>query len=91
MRWDLILDGVMIVLLLATVFCKFLLNRRLAVLRSDKEALESFIDRFTEATSKADSSILGMRNTGAMPVHVGSPLSKAGSAGRVAVPDRPRR
>ena len=78
MNWDLILDGVMIVLLLATVFYAFLLNRRLAVLRSDKEALESFIDRFTEATSKADSSIRGMRNTAEQcRSMLGDPLSKA--------------
>ncbi len=78
MNWDLILDGVMIVLLLATVIYAFLLNRRLAVLRSDKDALESFIERFTEATAKADSSIRGMRNTAEQcRSMLGDPLSKA--------------
>jgi chromosome segregation ATPase len=61
MPWALILDGLLAVLLLMMIGYAFVLNRRLATLRTDREDLEAFISRFNEATSKANASLQGLR------------------------------
>ena len=61
MVWALILDGFLAVLLILMIVYSFLLNRRLATIRRDKGELELFIQRFNEATGKADASLKGLR------------------------------
>ncbi len=62
MPWALILDGLLAVLLLLMIAYAFVLNRRLATLRTDREDLEAFIARFNDATNKANGSLQGLRS-----------------------------
>lgn len=62
MPWALILDGLLAVLLLLMIAYAFVLNRRLATLRTDREDLEAFIARFNDATNKANASLQGLRS-----------------------------
>ncbi|MDF1793183.1 MAG: DUF6468 domain-containing protein [Thalassobaculaceae bacterium] len=57
----LILDVLLIILLLATIVYAVVLHRRLAMLRSEKEGLETFLERMSQATAKADASLKGIR------------------------------
>ena len=61
MPWALILDGLLAVLLLLMIGYAFVLNRRLATLRTDRDDLEAFIGRFNDATNKANASLKGLR------------------------------
>jgi hypothetical protein len=63
MNLALILDVLLIFLLLATIVYAMVLHRRLAMLRSEKEGLETFLDRMSQATAKADASLKGIRQT----------------------------
>ncbi|MCR9072056.1 MAG: DUF6468 domain-containing protein [Alphaproteobacteria bacterium] len=63
MTLALILDSALIVLLLATIVYAMVLHRRLAMLRSEKEGLEVFLERMSQATAKADASLKGIRQT----------------------------
>jgi len=62
MPWALILDGLLAILLLLMIAYAFVLNRRLATLRTDREDLEAFIARFNDATNKANASLQGLRS-----------------------------
>lgn len=61
MLWALILDGLLVVLLLLMIGYAFVLNRRLSTLRADRTGLEVFINRFNDATDKANASLKGLR------------------------------
>jgi len=61
MNLALTLDLVLIVLLLATIIYALVLHRRLAMLRSEKEGLEGFLEKMSDATAKADASLKGIR------------------------------
>jgi hypothetical protein len=61
MPWDLLLDGLLVVLLLLMIGYAFVLNRRLSTLRADRTDLEVFINRFNDATDKANASLKGLR------------------------------
>ena len=61
MPWALILDGLLVVLLLLMIGYAFVLNRRLSTLRTDRADLEVFINRFNDATDKANASLKGLR------------------------------
>ena len=63
MELALILDVILIFLLLATIVYAMVLHRRLSMLRSEKEGLETFLDRMSQATQKADASLKGIRQT----------------------------
>lgn len=63
MNLTLALDLLLVVLLLATIVYAMVLHRRLASLRSEKEGLEVFLERMSQATTKADASLKGLRQT----------------------------
>lgn len=63
MNLALILDVLLIILLLATIVYAMVLHRRLSMLRSEKEGLETFLERMNQATAKADASLKGIRQT----------------------------
>lgn len=63
MNLTLTIDVILIVLLLATIVYAVVLHRRLGVLRSEKDDLEGFLDRMSQATAKADASLKGIRQT----------------------------
>jgi len=63
MNLALILDVLLIILLLATIVYAMVLHRRLSMLRSEKEGLETFLERMNQATVKADASLKGIRQT----------------------------
>lgn len=63
MNLALILDVLLIILLLATIVYAMVLHRRLSMLRSEKEGLETFLERMNQATAKADASLKGIRET----------------------------
>lgn len=78
MNLALILDFVLIVLLLATIVYAMVLHRRLAMLRSEKEGLETFLERMSQATAKADASLKGIRQTAEQAQNVlNEPIVKA--------------
>jgi Tfp pilus assembly protein PilO len=53
----LILDMLIAILLVATIVYAFMLNRRLAQLRSDQSELEALANQFNDATIRAEESI----------------------------------
>ncbi len=57
------LDLVLIALLVATIAYAMVLHRRLGALRSDRADLETFLERMSQATAKADASLKGIRET----------------------------
>ncbi|MBI1778639.1 MAG: hypothetical protein HYR63_25135 [Proteobacteria bacterium] len=57
----LILDGLVAVLLVATIVYAWLLNRRLGGLRAHRDELQTTINQFTEATKRAEVSIQTLR------------------------------
>ena len=56
-----LLDGLMIVLLVATIVYAWELNRRLATWRSDKGELEKLIERFNQAAQRAETGIATLK------------------------------
>ena len=78
MNLALILDILLIVLLLATIVYAMVLHRRLGTLRSEKEGLETFLDRMSQATAKADASLKGIRQTAEQAqAMLNDPMSRA--------------
>ena len=63
MGWLNLIDGILIILLLATIFCAVSLSRRLSSLRSDKKNLEKLMGEFHHISEKADKSLTGIRAT----------------------------
>ena len=63
MGWLNLIDGVLIILLVATIFCAVSLSRRLSSLRSDKKNLEKLMGEFHQISEKADKSLTGIRAT----------------------------
>ena len=63
MAWSLIIDGLLTLLLLVSIYCAIRLNTRLSILRSDKSNLEKLIQQFEVVTEKADASLSGLRRT----------------------------
>jgi septal ring factor EnvC (AmiA/AmiB activator) len=63
MGWLNIIDGILIILLSATIFCAVNLSRRLSSLRSDKKNLEKLMSEFHHISEKADKSLTGIRAT----------------------------
>ncbi|MEQ8397686.1 DUF6468 domain-containing protein [Thalassobaculum sp.] len=63
MNYELALDLLLIVLLLATIIYVALLQRRLSSLRADREAVDTVVDRMNEATRRAEASLKGIRQT----------------------------
>ncbi len=61
MNLELGLNILLIVLLLPTVIYIVLLQRRLASLRADREAVDAVVERVNEATRRADASLKGIR------------------------------
>ena len=61
MNLDLGLNLLLIVLLLPTVVYVVLLQRRLASLRADREAVDLVVERMNEATRRAEASLKGIR------------------------------
>ena len=63
MGWLNLIDGILIILLVATICCAMSLSRRLYSLRSDKKNLEKLIGEFHDISEKADKSLTGIRAT----------------------------
>ena len=63
MGWLNLIDGILIILLVATIFCAMSLSRRLSSLRSDKKNLEKLMGEFHDISEKADKSLTGIRAT----------------------------
>ena len=63
MGWLNIIDGILIILLSATIFCAVSLSRRLSSLRSYKKNLEKLMSEFHHISEKADKSLTGIRAT----------------------------
>ena len=63
MGWLNLIDGILIILLVATICCAMTLSRRLSSLRSDKKNLEKLIGEFHDISEKADKSLTGIRAT----------------------------
>ena len=59
MGWLNLIDGILIILLVATIFCAVSLSRRLSSLRSDKKNLEKLMGEFHHISEKADKSLPG--------------------------------
>ena len=62
-HYGLILDSLIVVLLLATIFYCVVLNRRLGRLRNSRTELERATRAFAEAAARADAGIKGLRHT----------------------------
>ena len=63
MGWLNLIDGILIILLVATICCAMSLSRRLSSLRSDKKNLEKLIGELHDISEKADKSLTGIRAT----------------------------
>ena len=63
MGWLNLIDGILIILLVATICCAVSLSRRLSSLRSDKQNLEKLMSEFHDISEKADKSLTGIRAT----------------------------
>ena len=63
MGWLNLIDGILIILLVATICCAVSLSRRLSSLRSDKKNLEKLMSEFHDISEKADKSLTGIRAT----------------------------
>jgi hypothetical protein len=61
MNPSLILDGVVALLLVATIIYAFILNRRLNAWRRDKSELEALINRFNSAAERAEAGIAALK------------------------------
>ena len=62
-HYGLILDSLIVVLLLATIFYCVVLNRRLGRLRNSRTELERATRAFAEAAARADAGIKGLRRS----------------------------
>lgn len=60
----LILDGLLVVLLLATIVYAMILNRKLNRLRGNHDEMEVFVDKLNVACARAESATAGLRNAG---------------------------
>ncbi len=65
MTISVIADGLVAILLVATIVCCVVLNRRLSGLRRNEAELMALIARFNEATARAETGIETLRKTGA--------------------------
>ena len=63
LSFSLILDILIAVLLVATIGYAIALNRRLTLLRKDKDELEALTMKFAQATTKADASIQNLKGS----------------------------
>lgn len=63
MIWSLLIEGLLVLLLTATIYFAIRLNRRLTVLRVEKEQLEKVITQFELVADRAHSSLSGLRAT----------------------------
>ena len=63
MPWDLALQAILIMLLMAFLYYAILLNKRLGNLRASRGELEKLIHTFADATNRADKSIHGFKST----------------------------
>ena len=63
MIWSLLLEGLLVLLLTATIYFAIRLNKRLTVLRVEKEQLEKLITQFELVADRAHSSLSGLRAT----------------------------
>ena len=61
MSWTLALDVLIALLLAGTITTTFLLNRRLAVLRADRDELDKLAQNFLHATQRADDGVAGLK------------------------------
>ncbi|MCA8931940.1 MAG: hypothetical protein KDA49_05700, partial [Rhodospirillaceae bacterium] len=62
-HYGIFLDGLIVVLLVATIFYAVALSRRLASLRDNRKEMEVAVRRFVEASTRADASIKGLKRT----------------------------
>ena len=62
-HFQLILDGLVVVMLAATIFYAAALSRRLNKLRDNRREMETAVRRFAEASIKADASVKGLKRT----------------------------
>ena len=60
----LILDGFLILLLLATIVYAMILNRKLNRLRGNHEEMDVFVDKLNVACARAEAATAGLRNAG---------------------------
>tara|TARA_E500000318_G_scaffold80233_1_gene75357 strand:- start:15291 stop:15842 length:552 start_codon:yes stop_codon:yes gene_type:complete len=60
----LILDGLLVVLLLATIVYAMILNRKLNRLRGNHDEMEVFVDKLNVACARAEAATAGLRNAG---------------------------
>ena len=63
MIWSLLIEGLLVLLLTATIYFALRLNKRLTVLRVEKEQLEKLITQFELVADRAHSSLSGLRAT----------------------------
>ena len=62
-HFGVILDGLVIVMLAATIFYAAALSRRLNQLRDNRREMEAAVRKFAEASVKADASVKGLKRT----------------------------
>ena len=63
MIWSLLIEGLLVLLLTATIYFAIRLNKRLTVLRVEKEQLDKLITQFELVADRAHSSLSGLRAT----------------------------
>ena len=63
MIWSLLIEVLLVLLLTATIYFAIRLNKRLTVLRVEKEQLEKLITQFELVADRAHSSLSGLRAT----------------------------
>ena len=63
MIWSLLIEVLLVLLLTATIYFAVRLNKRLTVLRVEKEQLEKLITQFEVVADRAHSSLSGLRAT----------------------------
>ncbi|MGD9649452.1 MAG: DUF6468 domain-containing protein [Dongiaceae bacterium] len=57
------LDIIIAVLLAATIFYAYVLNKKLTILRGSREELRALLQQFVEASARAEASVKGMKAT----------------------------
>ncbi|MEQ8332937.1 DUF6468 domain-containing protein [Nisaea sp.] len=60
----LVLDGFLVLLLLATIVYAMILNRKLNRLRGNHDEMEVFVDKLNVACARAEAATAGLRNAG---------------------------
>ncbi|UUX50482.1 DUF6468 domain-containing protein [Nisaea acidiphila] len=58
------LDGLLVVLLLATIVYAMILNRKLNRLRGNHEEMDTFVDKLNVACARAEAATAGLRSAG---------------------------